>query len=200
PVTSPPPTRAEICDRSRPFESYRSGDFNCCRKKRSRNETLATRAFPFKADASLMVARNPTPSKFATASLMRPRNRKLPSLGLTRDASLITSRREKREKNAIRRPKFFASRKLPPALVVPCAMVIPLSLRPLQGVTLTRPIFKDAPKRWRSSCWIRACVPCDCTYRLRARKTTAPKIDNPARKNRVRRANFFTRRRYSDHV
>src|ERR1700720_1516413 len=31
------------------------------------------------------------------------------TLGLTSDTSLITSRREKREKNAIRRPKFFAS-------------------------------------------------------------------------------------------
>src|SRR5438874_12590005 len=135
---------------------------------------------------------------FSGRSRRKSGNRHFPSefcgqttLGLTSDTSLITSRREKREKNAIRRPKFFASRKLPPALVVPCAMVIPLSLRPLQGVTLTRPIFKLAPKRWRSSCWIRACVPCDCTYRLRARKTTAPTIDNPARKSRVRRANFL---------
>src|SRR6266446_8723991 len=53
-------------------------------------------------------------------SRRRSGNRHFPSefcgqttLGLTSDTYLITSRREKREKNAIRRPKFFASRKLP---------------------------------------------------------------------------------------
>src|SRR6266478_9771230 len=66
-------------------------------------------------------------------SRRRSGNRHFPSefccqttLGLTSDTSLITSRREKREKNAIRRPKFFASRKLPLVPVVPCAMVMPL--------------------------------------------------------------------------
>jgi hypothetical protein len=35
---------------------------------------------------------------------------------------------------------------------------------------------------------------------LRARKRTAPKIENPARKIRVARPNFCTRRRYAGHV
>src|SRR5205823_10161612 len=58
---------------------------------------------------------------FSGRSRRKSGNRHFPSefcgqttLGLTSDTSLITSRREKREKNAIRRPKFFASRKLPP--------------------------------------------------------------------------------------
>src|SRR5207245_9572361 len=96
---------------------------------------------------------------FCERSGRKSGNRHLPSafcgqttFGLTSETSLITSRLEKREKKAIRRPKFFASRKLPLAPVVPCAMVISLSFRPLQGVTLMRPIFKVAPKRWRSSC------------------------------------------------
>src|SRR6202045_489702 len=86
-------------------------------------------------------------------------NRHLPSafcgqttFGLTSDTSLITSLLEKREKKEMRRPKFFASRKLPLAPVSPCAMVMPLSFKPLHGVTLTRPIFNVAPNRWRSSC------------------------------------------------
>ena len=144
---------------------------------------------------------------FSGRSRRKSGNRHFPSefcgqttLGLTSDTSLITSRREKREKNAIRRPKFFASRKLPPVPAVPCAMVMPLSFKPLHGVTLMRPIFKVAPKRWRSSCWILACVPCDCTYRLRARKRTAPRINNPPMKINARRPNFCTRRRYADHV
>ena len=144
---------------------------------------------------------------FSGRSGRKSGNRHLPSpfcgqttFGLTSDTSLITSRREKREKKAMRRPKFFASRKLPLAPVVPCAMVMPLSFKPLQGVTLMRPIFNVPPKRWRSSCWILACVPCDCTYRLRAKKRTAPKIDNPPIKISVRRPTFCTRRRYAGHV
>src|SRR2546423_5357574 len=144
---------------------------------------------------------------FSERSGRKSGNRHLPSpfcgqttFGLTNDASLITSRLEKREKKAMRRPKFFASRKLPLVPVVPCAMVMPLSFRPLHGVTLTRPIFNVAPKRWRSSCWILACVPCDCTYRFRARKTTAPKNDSPAIEARMKRANFCTGRRYARHV
>src|SRR5438105_15701162 len=92
---------------------------------------------------------------FSGRSRRKSGNRHFPSefcgqttLGLTSDTSLITSRREKREKNAIRRPKFFASRKLPPGPVAPCAMVMPLSFKPLHDVTLMRPIFKVAPKRW----------------------------------------------------
>src|SRR5205085_10047017 len=144
---------------------------------------------------------------FSGRSGRKSGNRHLPSafcgqttFGLTSDTSLITSRLEKREKKAMRRPKFFASRKLLLAPVVPCAMVMPLSFRPLQGVTLTRPIFNVAPNRWRSSCWILACVPFDCTYRFRARKTTAPKIDNAPMKISAKRPNFCTRRRYAGHV
>ncbi len=144
---------------------------------------------------------------FCRPSWRKSGNRHLPSafcsqttFGLASETSLITNRLEKIEKNAIRSPKFFASRKLPVALFDPCAMVMPVSFRPLQGVTLIRPIFKLAPKRWRSSCWILACVPCDCTYRLRARKTTAPKTDNPPNKISARRPNFCTRRRYAGHV
>src|SRR5205814_1526394 len=144
---------------------------------------------------------------FSGRSGRKSGNRHLPfafcgqtTFGLTNETSLITNRLEKREKNAIRSPKFSASRKLPVVPVVPWAMVMPLSFKPLQGVTLTRPIFKVAPKRWRSSCWILACVPCDCTYRFRARKRIAPKIDNPPIRISARRATLCTRRRYARHV
>src|SRR5207237_6434239 len=84
---------------------------------------------------------------FSGRSGRKSGNRHLPSafcgqttFGPTSETSLITSRREKREKNAIRSPKLFASRKLPLLPLVPCAMVMPLSFKPLQGVMLTRPI------------------------------------------------------------
>jgi hypothetical protein len=35
---------------------------------------------------------------------------------------------------------------------------------------------------------------------LRARKRTAPRINNPPMKINARRTNFCTRRRYADHV
>src|ERR1051326_7783160 len=82
-LISPPPTWAEICERSSPLPSYLTGDFNCSRNKRSRNATLATRAFPCKATAFLILARNPTLSKSATGALLRSRNRKCPSTMLT---------------------------------------------------------------------------------------------------------------------
>src|SRR5947207_15317992 len=58
------------------------------------------------------------------------------TFGLMSETSLITRRREKRERNRTRRRNVFASRKCFGATGEVCAIVIPLSSSPPQGVTL----------------------------------------------------------------
>ena len=114
------------------------------------------------------------------------------TFGSTSETSLITSRRENSDQSRTCNTKLFASRKLAAPRSDVCGIVIPLSFRPAQGVTLMRPMCNTVPRRWRSSCWILSCVPCDCTYKFSPSRAIAAKIDSPPRTNRMIRPNFCT--------
>src|SRR4051794_28963224 len=88
-----------------------------------------------------------------------PGNRHFPSafcgqttFGLTRDTSLITSLREKRDRNRTLNRNVFASRKCFGPAAELCGIVMPLSSNPPHGVTLMLRICSVVPIARLNSC------------------------------------------------
>src|SRR6266496_3084123 len=74
------------------------------------------------------------------------------TFGSMSETSLITRRREKRERKRTRNRNVFASRKCLGPTGEVCGIVMPLSYSPPQGVTLMLRIASVVPRRRLNSC------------------------------------------------